>query len=52
MPVHPFRPCAEQDDDTIPVQEAAYQGVRSGGGETPMSVKYFIRVKISILKEI
>jgi hypothetical protein len=31
-----YRPCAESDDNVVPVQELShFGGSRSGGGETP-----------------
>jgi len=35
VPVPPFCLRAEQDDDTLPVQEGAYLGGRSSRGEIP-----------------
>ncbi len=38
-PVPPCRPCAESDDNVVPVQELShFGGGRSGRGETPLSV--------------
>ena len=37
MPVPPYRPCAESDDDVVPVQEVLHYGAsQSGGGENPV----------------
>ena len=52
MPVPPYRPCAESDDDVVPVQDVSrYEGSQSGGGEIPVersgslktvAVKFFL----------
>jgi len=40
VPVPPFRPCAERDDDVVPFcRVIALGGGRSGRGETPVSVQ-------------
>jgi hypothetical protein len=42
VPVPLFRPCAESDDNVLPVQMVSHWGgAQSGGSETPVSVQVF-----------
>ena len=44
VPAPPFGPCAQRDDNVIPVHAVSHfgWGSRSGGGETPVSVQLVI----------
>ena len=45
VPVPPYRPCADCDDNVLPVQMVSHLGgAQSGGGETPVSVQVFLNI--------
>jgi hypothetical protein len=42
VPVPPGRPCAERDDDVLPVQAVSHMGgAQSGGDEATVSIQFF-----------